>query len=91
MGEVRKVDVSLSDDLAADIELAIKNGTHASLNDVIDDALKLWSEQNGQKLVRLRALIDEGMASGEPKDVTPEWFDNVYARAMARLDETQRS
>ena len=34
---------------------------------------------------RLRALWEEGLASGEAKPVTSEWFDSIGERGLERL------
>lgn len=83
MGEMRKLDVTLSEELISDIDRAIRSGDYSGRDDVIAHALELWTAERRAKIEELRALIDEGLASGEPKDVSTEWFDRVVDRALA--------
>lgn len=87
MGVVRKIDVKLSDALVTDIDYAIETGDYSDTSDVIGEALRIWSAKRQHDLQRLRSLIDEGLASGQPKPVTDEWFDTIKARAFAALAE----
>ena len=84
MGEMRKLDVTLSEELISDIDRAIRSGDYSGRDDVIDEALHLWRERREQEIQRLRALIQEGLDSGEPIEgnFDPE---DIHRRGMERL------
>ena len=90
MGEIRKVDVSLSDELITQIDDAIADGDYAGLDEVVGTALKLWAKKRERKIAELRTLIEEGLASGEP---VPGNFDveEIRRRGMERLTLEMRS
>lgn len=84
MGEVRKVDVALSDALATEIDQAIKGGDYSDLDDVIGDALGLWRAKREAGIARLRQMMQEGLDSGEavPGNFNP---DDIRRRGLERL------
>lgn len=82
MGEVRKVEIQLSDQLAKSVDEAIQNGEYADLGEILAEELTHWSAERKRRLTDLRALIDEGLSSGAPREVTSEWFDDVLSRAQ---------
>jgi antitoxin ParD1/3/4 len=62
----RNTSVSLGDHFADFIDEKVREGRYASASDVIRAGLRLLEEEEA-KLARLRALIDEGDASGYPE------------------------
>lgn len=87
MGAVRKISVALTEELAAEIEQAVASGDYVSTSEVIREALRGWKGRRaGQdEAARLRALWEEGLASGEARPVTEEWFDSIGERGLERL------
>jgi antitoxin ParD1/3/4 len=74
MGHVDKRSITLSPDLATAVDEAVAAGEYASASEVIRDALRDWKEKRdllGYTLEELRALWDEGIASGEAKPAGP--------------------
>ena len=61
----KNTSVSLGTHFTGFIEEKVAEGRYASASDVIRAGLRLLEEEEA-KLARLRALIDEGEASGEP-------------------------
>jgi antitoxin ParD1/3/4 len=59
----RNTSVSLGDHFVEFIDRMVKEGRYASASDVVRAGLRL-AEAEDAKLTRLRALIDEGDASG---------------------------
>lgn len=91
MGEVRRIDIALDEDMDAEIAAAVERGDYPDINAVVDEALCQWQDNrviNG--LIdrvgtdRLRALWEEGLASGEPVDGNFDWED-VKRRGRERL------
>ncbi|CAM5434146.1 hypothetical protein ATER59S_02593 [Aquamicrobium terrae] len=67
MGHVDKRSITLSPELAAEVDGAVAAGEYASASEVVRDALRLWKERRelfGYTVEELRALWDEGVASG---------------------------
>ena len=87
MREVLKIDLTVEPVIAAEIEAAIASGQYQSVGDLVSEVLADWHASRHPDVERLRRLWEEGLASGEPKDVTSEWFDDVYQRSMAKLAE----
>jgi len=88
MGAVRKLSIALTEELASEVDDAVSTGDYASTSEVIRDALRLWRrnrDADRAETVRLRRLWEEGLASGEPQEVTEEWFEDIKRRGMARL------
>ncbi|TAN46652.1 MAG: type II toxin-antitoxin system ParD family antitoxin [Methylococcaceae bacterium] len=67
MSAVEKISVALTPDLALRVHSAVEDGYYASVGDVIREALRDWQkkqEADEQRARELRALWQEGMASG---------------------------
>lgn len=79
----RNTSVSLGDHFTGFIERKLEEGRYNSASEVIRAGLRLL-EDNETRLERLRALIDEGEASGPGK----EWdFDAFLAERHAQRRE----
>lgn len=68
MGVVRKIDVTVSEERASEIDAAVDSGEFASAGEVVAAALDAWITerlfQDSANIQRLRRLWDEGIASG---------------------------
>jgi len=85
MGHVDKRSISLSPELAAEVDGAVAAGEYASASEVVRDALRLWKERRdllGYTVEELRALWDEGIASGPGRLGS---MDEIKAEARRRL------
>ena len=89
MGEVRKVDLSLSDELATEIDQAIQVGDYSDLDEVLGDALQLWQARREAQIERLRAMIQEGLDSGNPIEGNFD-LDDIRKRGLERLRREQQ-
>jgi antitoxin ParD1/3/4 len=72
MGEI--ISIKVDDALAAFIRGLVASGRYVSESDVIEEALQLLKESEESAIEALRAAIDEGEASGEPRSFD---FDNL--------------
>jgi antitoxin ParD1/3/4 len=93
MGQIDKRSITLSSELATAVDEAVATGEYASASEVVRDALRLWKERRdlfGYTVEELRALWDEGVASGEPKP-GPPIMEKLLAKyeAMAKLQGGQ--
>ncbi|WP_160012212.1 type II toxin-antitoxin system ParD family antitoxin [Rhizobium sp. 18055] len=69
---MRTLTVSLTPHQAATMQNAIDNGGYASNSEIVRDALRLWEQREEirrMEMARLRKAYDEGMASGEGREV----------------------
>lgn len=79
----RNTSVSLGEHFTDFIDEKVREGRYASASDVIRAGLRLLEEEEA-KLARLRALIDEGDASGVAKPI--DWDDWLAERHAERAD-----
>lgn len=77
MGETRQLDIELNEGLAGRIASAIESGDYADLNEVVGEALADWDRKRAAEITRLRALIDHGLASGEPRPIDEGFWDDI--------------
>jgi antitoxin ParD1/3/4 len=69
---MRTLTVSLTPHQAATMQNAIDNGGYASNSEIVRDALRLWEQREEirrMEMARLKKAYDEGMASGEGREV----------------------
>lgn len=74
MSQIDKRSISLSPDLAAVVDGAVESGEYNSASEVIRDALRQWRERRellGYSVEEIRALWDEGVASGPARAGEP--------------------
>jgi antitoxin ParD1/3/4 len=74
MSSAAKMSVTLTEEMAVMIGRAVESGEYASSSEVIREALREWKLRRSlleQERDHLRALWDEGLASGkaEPLDI----------------------
>lgn len=87
--------VKRSIDLASDMDKlvsdAVQSGDYSSASEIVDEALRMWSESRdnfGYSLDELRALVKDGVSSGPGKYAS---MDEIKAEARRRLDACQTS
>ena len=85
MGNVQKLSIALTEELAKDVEAAVASGDYSTASEVVRDALRLWKRDREAYIQRLRQLVEEGLASGEPVEMPEDWAADVIARGRARL------
>ncbi|EJK81536.1 type II toxin-antitoxin system ParD family antitoxin [Agrobacterium sp. SHOUNA12C] len=69
---MRTLTISLSPQQVARLHDAVESGAYASNSEVVRDALRLWEQREEIRLLeinRLKRAYDEGMASGEGREV----------------------
>jgi len=81
--------VKRSIDLASDMDKllseAIERGDYASTSEIVDEALRLWSQKRdnfGYTLAELRALVNDGIESGPGKYAS---IEDIKAEAHRQL------
>jgi antitoxin ParD1/3/4 len=71
MGRPEVFKLTLSEELAAEVDGAIAAGEYGSADDIVGEALKEWKERrdnDGYSLAELRRLVKEGIDSGPGED-----------------------
>jgi Arc/MetJ-type ribon-helix-helix transcriptional regulator len=63
MGKIDKRPVSIPEDILAMAESAVAGGEFASVEHLVEAALRDWQVRRDADLAKLRGLIDEGLAS----------------------------
>ncbi|KAA6475696.1 type II toxin-antitoxin system ParD family antitoxin [Agrobacterium rhizogenes] len=69
---MKTLTISLSPQQVARLHGAVESGAYASNSEVVRDALRLWEQREEIRLLeinRLKRAYDEGMASGEGREV----------------------
>ena len=82
-----KLTVLLPPELARSVREAVDGERYVVESDVVIDALNDWKVKQAvraEKIVRLRALVEEGIASGS-KPLTADEFARIKREGRARL------
>ena len=85
MPNVEKVSVSMTPQHAELLRDAVSSGAYASGSEVVREAMRDWSAKWMQKradITKLRAMWEEGKASGPPVEVD---FDAVLDEARQEI------
>jgi antitoxin ParD1/3/4 len=86
--------ITLSPELAAEIDSAVKAGEFASEDEAIADALRDWKERrenHGYSIAELRRAIQEGIDSG-PSDIDgPDFMQKLRERIDARARDRRKA
>ncbi len=87
---IDKRSITLSPEVAAAVDSAVKAGEYASDSEVIGDALREWKERrenHGYTIAELRRLIQEGIDSGPGRFSS---IEEIKAEARRRLEQQRR-
>jgi antitoxin ParD1/3/4 len=82
---MRPLTISLSPQQLARLNKAVESGAYASNSEVLREALRLWEQREEIReleLARLKQAYEEGLASGEPVEMTA---DELLARIKAKV------
>ncbi len=86
MSETEQITVSLPRDVVERVRNAVHAGEYASMAEAVEAAVVLWdAQQHGAEpdTETLRRMVAEGLASGEPVEIS---IDEIKARARRRLE-----
>jgi antitoxin ParD1/3/4 len=90
MSTVDKRSITLSPELAAEVDEAVAAGEYASASEVVRDALRQWKERRdlfGYTLEELRALVQEGIDSGPGRYAS---MTEIKAEACRRFEQANK-
>ena len=88
MGHVDKRSITLTPELAAAVDGAVKSGEYASDDEAISDALREWKERrdnHGYTIAELRRLIQEGIDSGISDEDGPDFMRRMKEKYLAKV------
>lgn len=86
MGAIRRIEIAIDEEIAAEAEDAVAAGEFGTLEDVLRNALEAWHQQRSttpENVERLRRLWEEGLASGPPLPGNFD-LDDIKRRSAAR-------
>ena len=69
---MKTLTISLSPKQLSRLQDAVDSGAYASNSEVVRDALRLWEQREEMRqleIARLKKAYDEGMASGEGREI----------------------
>jgi antitoxin ParD1/3/4 len=78
-------DIDLSPDMEERVNEAVSQGEYHSASEIVDEALRMWSEKRenfGYTLNELRTLVNAGIESGPGRFAS---IDDIKAEARRRL------
>ena len=78
------MNVSLTAELEAFVEGAVKSGRYGSASEAVREGLRLLQEREA-KFLRLKRDIEDGIASGEGREFTEAVVEEIKAAGRARL------
>jgi antitoxin ParD1/3/4 len=85
---MRPLTISLSPQQLARLSKAVESGAYASNSEVVRDALRLWEQREELReleIARLKRAYEEGLASGEPEELSrDELLSRFRAKAAGR-------
>jgi antitoxin ParD1/3/4 len=82
------MNVSLTPELEAFVESAVKSGRYASASEAVREGLRLLEEREA-RFQRLKQDIADGIASGDAGEFDEAMVERIKARGRARLAERQ--
>lgn len=77
------LNISLPESMRAFIDEQIAKGGYSTASEYIHHLI--WQEQKQAAQIKLEAMLLEGLDSGEPIEVTDEWWENKRAELVERL------
>jgi antitoxin ParD1/3/4 len=82
------MNISLPEALKAFVDDQIAKGGYSSASEYVRELIRRAQKQAAQE--RLEAALLEGLESGDPIPVTPEFWDQRRAELEKRLDKPRR-
>ena len=79
------LNISLPESIQAFIEQQVAKGDYRTVNDYILHLIR----QEQAKIGRVESLLLDGLDSGEPIEVTDDWWEQKRIQLMQGLQQTQ--
>ena len=77
------MNISLPDEMRAFVEEQLKSGGYSTASEYVRELIR--DAQKAKAQARLEALLLEGLESGDPIEVTPEYWRELREEAHRRL------
>ena len=82
------VNFSLPDDLKRWVEAQVASGGYGNTSEYIRELIRLDRKRKAEE--RLEAFLIEGLDSGEPIEVTSEYWERKRRELVARVEEIKK-
>ncbi len=66
--------ITVDQELADFVQRQVDDGRYSSVSEVVEEALRLFKQNEEESLEAIRAAIEEGEASGEPQPFDADDF-----------------
>ncbi len=83
------MNIALTDELTAFVEEEVKSGNYGNTSEFFRDLLRERKKQRVQE--KLEELLLEGLHSGEPISVTPEYVKEKLERLVAKAKQAGKT
>lgn len=77
------MNISMPDEMRTFVEEQLKKGGYSTASEYIRELIRNAQKENAR--ARLEGLLLEGLDSGEPIEVTPEYWEKLRTEARQRL------
>jgi antitoxin ParD1/3/4 len=81
------INVSLPESMKVFVEEQVAKGGYSSASEYVQQLIHQDQKRKAQK--HLEELIIEGLDSGNPIEVTDEWWEHKRTKLMTKLSQTQ--
>ena len=82
------MNISLPETMKSFVDEQVQNGSYGSASEYIRELVRRDQKERAQE--RLEALLLEGLESGNPAPVTPEYWDKLRQDLAARRNAKNR-
>jgi antitoxin ParD1/3/4 len=94
MGDIQRLTITLTSEMAADVKSAVDHGDYASTSEVVRDALRDWKmkrDLQAHKLGALKADIEEALTDVREGRTRELNLDRIISRGRKLFAERRRS
>jgi antitoxin ParD1/3/4 len=82
------VNFSLPEDLKRWVETQVASGGYGNTSEYIRELIRAERKRKAEE--RLEALLIEGLDSGDPIEITPEYWERKRRELVARVEEMRK-
>ncbi|MBW4499534.1 MAG: type II toxin-antitoxin system ParD family antitoxin [Scytonema hyalinum WJT4-NPBG1] len=82
------LNISLPDSMRSFIDEQVAKGGYSTASEYIRDLIRQAQKKADQE--KLEAMLLEGLESGEPIEVTDEWWEQKRAQMMQRFRQQKK-
>lgn len=82
------MNIALPESMKEFVQEQVTAGGYSSVSEYVRELIR--SEQRRRAEERINALLLEGLSSGEPIEVTPEYWENFKRKLEDRLSKSRK-